>query len=226
MQPLPIGVTGEIYISGIGVTGYFNRTELTSEKFIPNPFSSESGSYLYRSGDLGRYLSDGNIEFIGRRDNQVKIRGFRIELTEIETILAQYPGVQNAVVIAREDVPGDKHLIAYLVLKQEETIESGGQLLSFLQQKLPEHLLPSFVIIDSLPLNANGQVDRQALLALNPTNTEREKIFATAENPLQLQLTEIWENVLGIHPIGITDNFFDLGGHSLLAVRLFLRLKR
>jgi amino acid adenylation domain-containing protein len=225
-QPLPVGVTGEIYISGIGVAqGYFNRTELTSEKFIPNPFSSESGAYLYKSGDLGRYLSDGNIEFIGCLDNQAKIRGFRIELTGIETILSQYLDVQNAVVIAREDVLGDKHLVAYLVPKEGETIESE-QLLSFLQPKLPEHLLPTFVIVDSLPLNANGQVDRKALLALNPTNTKTEKIFATAENPLQLQLTEIWENVLGIHPIGITDNFFDLGGHSLLAVRLFSQIEK
>lgn len=225
-QPLPIGVTGEIYISSIGVAqGYFNRPELTSEKFIPNPFSSESRSYLYRSGDLGRYLSDGNIEWIGRRDNQVKIRGLRIYLTEIETILGQYPGVQNTVVIAREDVPGDKHLVAYIVPKQEETF-AREQLLSFLQQKLPKHLLPTFVILDSLPLNANGQVDRKALLTLNPTNTKIEKIFATAANPLQLQLTEIWENVLGIHPIGITDNFFDLGGHSLLAVRLFSHIEK
>jgi amino acid adenylation domain-containing protein len=226
-QPLPIGITGEIYIGGIGVAqGYFNRTELTSEKFIPNPFSGESGSYLYRSGDFGRYLSDGNIEFVDRRDNQVKIRGFRIELAEIETILAHYPGVQETVVIAKEDVPGDKSLVAYLVPKQGETFESK-QLLSFLQQKLPEHLLPSaFVIVDSLPLNANGQVDRQALPALNPTNSKIEKIFAKAEDPLQIQLTEIWENVLGIHPIGITDNFFDLGGHSLIAVRLFAEIEK
>ncbi|MEH2158242.1 non-ribosomal peptide synthetase [Nostoc sp.] len=225
-QPLPVGVTGEIYISGIGVAGYFNRLELTSEKFIPNPFSSESGAYLYRSGDLGRYLSDGNIEFLGRLDNQAKIRGFRVELTEIETILGQFPGVQKTVVIAKEDVPEDKHLVAYLVPKEGETFGSE-QLLSFLQQKLPEHLLPSaFVIVDSLPLNANGQVDRKALPALNPTNSKIEKIFATAENPLQLQLTEIWENVLGVHPIGITDNFFDLGGHSLLAVRLFSEIEK
>ncbi|MFW9260821.1 amino acid adenylation domain-containing protein [Nostoc sp. CALU 546] len=226
-QPLPVGVTGEIYISGIGVAqGYFNRLELTSEKFIPNPFSSEPGSYLYRSGDLGRYLSDGNIEFIGRLDNQAKIRGFRVELTEIETILGQFPGVQKTVVIVKEDIPGDKRLIAYVVPKEGETFGSE-QLLSFLQQKLPEHLLPSaFVIAGSLPLNANGQVDRKALPALNPTNSKIEKIFATAENPLQLQLTEIWENVLGVHPIGITDNFFDLGGHSLLAVRLFSEIEK
>ena len=226
-QPLPIGVTGEIYISSIGVAqGYFNRPDLTSEKFIPNPFSSESGAYLYRSGDLGRYLSDGNIEFLGRLDNQVKVRGFRIELAEIETILSQYPGVQKTVVITKEDVPGDKQLNAYLVPKQGETLGSE-QLLSFLQPKLPEHLLPSaFVIVDFLPLNANGQVDRKALSALNPTNSKIEKTFATAENPLQLQLTEIWENILGIHPIGITDNFFDLGGHSLLAVRLFSYIEK
>ncbi|MCC5611189.1 amino acid adenylation domain-containing protein [Nostoc sp. CHAB 5834] len=225
-QPLPIGVTGEIYISGIGVAqGYFNRPDLTSEKFVSNPFSNESGSYLYKSGDLGRYLSDGNIEFLGRLDNQAKIRGFRIDLAEIETILGQYPGVQKTVVIAKKDVPGDKCLVAYLVPKQGETIGSE-QLLSFLQQKLLEHLLPTFVIVDSLPLDANGQVGRKGLLALNPTDTKREKIFATAENPLQLQLTKIWENVLGVHPIGITDNFFDLGGHSLLAVRLFSQINK
>ncbi|MEH1971926.1 MAG: amino acid adenylation domain-containing protein [Nostoc sp.] len=225
-QPLPVGVTGEIYISGIGVADYFNRPDLTSEKFIPNPFNSESGAYLYKSGDLGRYLSDGNIEFLGRLDNQAKICGFRIELTEIETILSQYPGGQKTVVIAKEDVPGDKHLVAYVVPKEGETFGSE-QLLSFLQQKLPEHLLPSaFVIVDSLPLNANSQVDRKALSALNPTNSKIEKTFATAENPLQLQLTEIWENVLGVHPIGITDNFFDLGGHSLLAVRLFSEIEK
>ncbi|MEH2377490.1 MAG: amino acid adenylation domain-containing protein [Nostoc sp.] len=226
-QPVPIGIAGEIYISSIGVAqGYFNRPDLTSEKFIPNPFSSESGAYLYKSGDLGRYLSDGNIEFLGRLDNQVKIRGFRIELAEIETILAQYPGVQKTVVITKEDVPRDKGLVAYLVPKEGETFGSE-QLLSFLQQKLPEYMLPSaFVIVDSLPLNANGQVDRKALRALNPTNIEIKKTFATAENPLQLQLTEIWENVLGIHPIGIQDNFFDLGGNSLLAVRLFSQIEK
>ncbi|MDZ8137485.1 MAG: amino acid adenylation domain-containing protein [Nostoc sp. DedQUE04] len=226
-QLLPIGVTGEIYISGIGVTqGYFNRPELTSEKFIPNPFSSESGAYLYRTGDLGRYLSNGNIEFLGRLDNQVKIRGFRIELAEIETILDQYPGVQKTVVIAKEDVLGDKILVAYVVPKQGETFGSE-QLLSFLQQKLPEHLLPSaFFIVDSLPLNANNQVNRKALSALNLTNSKIEKIFATAEDPLQLQLTKIWENLLGIHPIGIKDNFFDLGGNSLLAVHLFSQIEK
>lgn len=226
-QPVPIGIPGEIYISGIGTAqGYFNRPDLTSEKFIPNPFSSESGAYLYRSGDLGRYLSDGNIEFLGRLDNQVKIHGFRIELAEIETIIGQYPGVQKTVVIAKEDVPEDKHLVAYLVPQQGETLENE-QLLNFLQQKLPEHLLPSaFAIVDSLPLNANGQVDRQALPALNPTNSKIEKTFVAAEEPLQIQLTEIWENVLGIRPIGITDNFFDLGGHSLIAVRLFAEIEK
>ncbi|MEH2084378.1 MAG: amino acid adenylation domain-containing protein [Nostoc sp.] len=224
-QLLPIGVTGEIYISGIGVTqGYFNRPELTSEKFIPNPFSSDR-AYLYRTGDFGCYLSDGNIEFISRLDNQVKIRGFRIELAEIETILGQYPGVQKTVVIAKEDVLGDKDLVAYVVPKQGETFGSQ-QLLNFLQQKLPKHLLPSaFFIVDSLPLNANDQVDRKALSALNQNNSKIEKTFAT-EDLLQLQLTKIWENLLGIHPIGIKDNFFDLGGNSLLAVHLFSQIEK
>ncbi|OUL34272.1 hypothetical protein BV372_14215 [Nostoc sp. T09] len=160
---------------------------------------------------------------------QQKIRGFCIELAELETTLTQYPGVENTVVIAREEKPGDKRLVAYLVLKQGENRETfvSDKLLSFLQQKLPEHLLPSvFVILDSLPLNTNGQVDRQALAALNPTNSKIEKTFATPEDPLQLQLTEIWENVLGIHPIGIQDNFFDIGGNSLLAVRLFSQIEK
>ncbi|MDZ7959045.1 MAG: amino acid adenylation domain-containing protein [Aulosira sp. DedQUE10] len=225
-QPVPIGVTGEIYISGVGVAqGYLNRLDLTSEKFIPNPFSSESEAYIYKTGDLGRYLSDGNIEFLGRLDNQVKIRGSRIELTEIETILAQYPGVENTVVIIREEEFGDQGIVAYLIPKQGESFGSE-QLLSFLQQKLPEHLLPfTFVIVDSLPLNANGQVDRKVLPALNPSNSQIEKTFVKAEDPLQIQLTEIWKNVLRIDSIGITDNFFDLGGNSLIAVRIFAEIE-
>ncbi|OUL18199.1 non-ribosomal peptide synthetase [Nostoc sp. 106C] len=226
-QPVPIGVTGEIYISGIGVTqGYFNHPNLTSNKFIPNPFSSESEAYLYRTGDLGRYLSDGNIEFVGRLDNQVKIRGYRFELTEIETVLAQYPGVENSVVIISEYISEDKHLVAYVIAKPGESLNSE-QLRSFLQEKLPEQMLPSaFVMVDSLPLNAQGDVDRKALLALNLTNNKTEKTFAKAETQLQLQLTEIWENILGVRPIGITDNFFDLGGHSLVAVRLFSQIEK
>lgn len=226
-QLVPIGVTGEIYIGGIGVAqGYFNRPELTFEKFISHPFSKESGAYLYKTGDLGRYLSDGNVEFLGRSDNQAKIHGYRFELSEIETILAQYPGIENTVVILREDIPSDKHLVVYLVAHAGEII-SSDQLLSFLQQKLPKQMLPTaFIFLDSLPLNAQGDVDRKALLALSLTKNKTEKTFAKAETPLQLQLTEIWENILGVHPIGIKDNFFDLGGHSLLAVRLFSQIEK
>ncbi|BAY10595.1 non-ribosomal peptide synthetase [Calothrix sp. NIES-2098] len=226
-QLVPIGVTGEIFIGGSGVAqGYFNRPELTSKKFIPNPFSNEAGAYLYKTGDLGRYLSDGNIEFLGRLDNQAKIRGYRFELTEIETVLAQYPSVENSVVMLSEDISEDKNLVAYIIAKSGEILNSE-QLRSFLQEKLPEQMLPSaFIMVDSLPLNAQGDVDRKALLALNLTNNKTKKTFAKAETPLQLQLTEIWENILGVQPIGITDNFFDLGGHSLVAVRLFSQIEK
>ncbi|MBN4004178.1 amino acid adenylation domain-containing protein [Nostoc sp. LPT] len=229
LQPVPIGIPGELYIGGDGLArGYLNRPELTTEKFIYNPFKNSEfeSDHLYKTGDLARYLPDGNIEFIGRLDHQVKIRGFRIELGEIEAMLGQHPGVQKNVAVVREDVPGNKLIVAYLVPQLGETIVSD-EMQSFLKQKLPDYMLPAvFVILDSLPLNANGKVDRKALPVPNFTNSKIEKTFATAENPLQLQLTEIWENVLGVHPIGITDNFFDLGGHSLLAVRLFSQIEK
>ncbi|MCC5641838.1 amino acid adenylation domain-containing protein [Nostoc sp. CHAB 5824] len=229
LQPVPIGIPGELYIGGDGLArGYLNQPELTTEKFISNPFknSQSESKHLYKTGDLTRYLPDGNIEFLGRLDHQVKIRGFRIELGEIETMLGQHPAVQKNVAVVREDVPGNKLIVAYLVPKPGETIVSD-EMHSFIKQKLPDYMLPSvFVILDSLPLNANGKVDRKTLPVPNLTNVEIEKTFATAEDSLQLQLTKIWENVLGIHPIGIKDNFFDLGGHSLLAVRLFSQINK
>ncbi|MEH2412352.1 non-ribosomal peptide synthetase [Nostoc sp.] len=227
LQPVPVGVPGEMYIGGAGITlGYLNRPELTKERFISNPFSQEPNARLYRTGDLARYRTDGNLEYLQRIDDQVKIRGFRIELGEVELALAQYPGVQQAVVIAPEVVPGEKRLVGYVVPNSEQII-AIAQLRNFLQMKLPSYMVPSaFVILDTLPLNTNGKVNRKALPIANLTNTETEKTFATAEDSLQLQLTEIWENILGIHPIGITDNFFDLGGHSLLAVRLFSQIEK
>jgi aspartate racemase len=226
LQPLPIGVPGELYIGGDGLArGYLNRPELTAEKFIPNPFSQEPGARLYKTGDLVRYLPDGNIEFLGRIDNQVKIRGFRIELGEIEATLSQHPGVQKTVVMVREDLPGDKRLVSYVVPNQQQQ-PTSSELLSFLKQKLPDYMLPSaFVILESLPLTPNGKVDRRALPAPEPTRPELEAILVSPRNEVELQLTKIWEKVLNIQPISIRDNFFALGGHSLVALRLFAQIK-
>ncbi|MEH2055450.1 MAG: amino acid adenylation domain-containing protein [Nostoc sp.] len=227
LQPVPVGVPGEMYIGGAGVTlGYLNRPELTKERFISNPFSQEPNARLYKTGDLVRYRADGNLEYLERIDDQVKIRGFRIELGEVELAIAQYPGVKQAIVIAPEVVPGEKRLVGYVVPNSEQVI-AIAELRNFLQMKLPNYMVPSvFVILDTLPLNTNGKVDRKALPVDNLANVEIEKTFATAEDPLQLQLTKIWENVLNINPIGIKDNFFDLGGHSLLAIRLFSQINR
>jgi aspartate racemase len=221
LQPVPIGVPGELHIGGAGLArGYLNRPELTQEKFIPNPFSAEPGARIYKTGDLARYLPDGNIEYISRIDHQVKIRGFRIELGEIEAVLEQHPAVQQAVVIAREDVPGDKRLVAYLVAKPEQTFTTS-ELRQFVQQKLPDYMVPSALVqMDTLPLTPNEKVDRRALPAPDPVRQESPETFVAPRDELELQLTKIWEQVLGVQAIGIQDNLFELGGHSLLVARL------
>ncbi len=224
-QITPIGVPGELHIGGEGLArGYLHRPDLTSERFIPNPFSDKPGARLYNTGDLGCYWPDGNIEFLGRIDNQVKIRGFRIELGEVETALCQHPSVSQAVVVALEERPGDKRLIAYVVAVPAENDPSPG-LRSFLQEKLPEYMIPSaFEFLDALPRTPNGKVDRRAL---PEPNWERSRLDTHTKAPvvprdiLEVQLAKIWEKVLGVKNIGMQDNFFDLGGHSLLAVRLF-----
>ncbi len=225
MQLVPIGVHGELHIGGAGLARcYLNRPELTAEKFIPNPFSQEPGARLYKTGDLARYLPDGNIEFLGRIDSQVKIRGFRIELGEVETALGQLPGVREAVVLAREDRPGDKRLVGYVVPNQE--VLTTDQLRHFLKEKLPAYMVPyAFVMLEALPLTPNGKVDRRVLPAPDEVR-QPEETFVASRDELELQLTEIWEKVLGIEPIGVRDNFFELGGHSLLAVRLFAQIEQ
>lgn len=225
LQPVPIGVSGELYIGGAGLgRGYLNRPDLTANKFISNPFSDNPKARLYKTGDTVRYLSDGNIEFVGRIDYQVKIRGFRIELGEIETFLEQHPAVQQTVVLAREDVPGEKRLVAYVVPKQGQT-PTTRELRSFLQQRLPEYMVPTaFVILEMLPLTPNGKVDRRALKAPDPKVFTSEREIVTPRYQLEFQLTKIWEEILGIEPIGIKDNFFELGGHSLLVMRLISKL--
>jgi aspartate racemase len=259
LQPMPIGVCGELHIGGEALgRSYHNRPELTAEKFVPNPFSSEPGARLYRTGDLARYLPDGNIEFLGRMDQQVKIRGFRIELGEIEVVLAQHPSVREVVVVAREEVEnaecgliaegggdnpkskiqnlksGDpstplrtgKHLVAYVVPNPKET-PSISELRGFLIEKLPEYMVPTaFVILEALPLTPNGKVDRSALPAPDRGRPDLEGAFVAPRSMIEDQLTRIWEEILGIRPIGVTDNFFDLGGHSLLAVRLFAQIEK
>ncbi len=225
-QPLPVGVPGELYIGGAGLArGYLNRPELTAEKFIPNPFSHEEDARLYKTGDLVRYLPDGTIEFLGRIDHQVKIRGFRIELGEIEAVLAQHPKVREAVVIASEDIPGNKRLVAYVVPHQKTLTSS--ELRRFLKEQLPDYMLPSaFVMLEALPLTPNGKVDRRALPTPHTFNTTQAASFIPPRDSLEWQLAQIWSEVLSIHPVGVRDNFFDLGGHSLLAVRLMAKIQQ
>lgn len=227
LQPVPIEVPGEFHVGGPGLAcGYLQRSELTDEKFIPNPFSDDPVARIHKTGDLARYLPSGNIEILGRIDDQVQLRGMRVELGEIEAVLTQHPTVRTTVVIAREDVIGDQRLVSYIIPNQgQEPIFS--ELRSFLRERLPEYMMPSaFVLLEALPLNANGKVNRRALPAPDLTRIESETAFVAPRDLLELQLTKIWEKVLGIQPIGVQDNFFDLGGHSLLAVRLFTQIEK
>jgi amino acid adenylation domain-containing protein len=220
VQPVPIGVAGELHIGGIGLArGYLNRPDLTAQKFIPNPFGKTLDSRLYKTGDLARFLADGNIEYLGRIDHQVKLRGFRIELGEIEAVIGECATIRQAVVILREDNPGDKRLVAYL-------IAAPGQELDFdllrkaLKDKLPEHMVPSrFVAVEGFPMTTSGKVDRQALPSPPPERETQTRIVAP-RNELEAKLATIFANVLGLPSVSITDNFFDLGGHSLTAARL------
>lgn len=225
LQPLPIGIAGELYIGGVAIArSYINSPELTAEKFIPNLFAND-GSRLYKTGDRARYLADGNIEFLSRIDNQVKVRGFRIELGEIETVLVAHPQVKEAVVIARVDQPGSKRLVAYIVPKQHL---DTSELLCYLKQKLPEYMLPSaFVkLLDALPLTPSGKIERRALPA--PLSRETRNISTDLIPPrtaTEEVLTAIWSDVLGLEKVGIHDNFFALGGHSLSAMQVIARLR-
>ncbi len=237
-----VGEVGEIYVrTPYLAQGYMGDEKLTQERFIVNPFTktsdspqaseqglgksvSETADRLYKTGDLARYLPDGNIEFLGRIDNQVKIRGFRIELGEIESLLSVHDQIQQAVVIAREDLPGDKRLVAYIVTSSESLTSS--QLRQFLKQKLPEYMLPSaFVLLENLPLTPNGKVDRRGLPAPDPSQWSRTENFVAPSTPIEQQLSEIWVKVLDVERVGIHDNFFELGGHSLLATQMLSRIR-
>jgi hypothetical protein len=232
LQPVPIGVIGEIYVGGQGVgRGYLHRPELTETQFIPNPFTDQIASQfprsdpkpnskLYKTGDLGRYLSDGTIEYIGRLDHQVKIRGFRLELGEIEAILLQHPAVKAAIVVVREAAELQQ-LIAYAEV-QGNCSESA--LRQFLKTKLPDYMVPAWIIIlEALPLSPNGKVDRKALPS--PEGSSPDVEFIAPRTPLEAELVKIWSAVLQVDSLSIKDNFFDRGGHSLLAVRLIAKIQ-
>ncbi len=218
-QPVPIGVPGELYLAGDGLArGYFGREDLTAERFLPNPYSHQPGARMYRTGDLARWLEDGNIEYLGRLDNQVKVRGFRIELEEIENVLLKQPGVQAAVVIAREDNPGDKRLVAYIVPSGPSV--PVAHLQNLVRKQLPDYMVPSaFVELNQLPLSPNGKINRR-LLPPPDSSTFEPSSVVQPRNDLELSLLEIWKRVLGVENIGVRDDFFDLGGQSLKAAHV------
>jgi hypothetical protein len=226
MQVAPVGVVGELYIGGAGLArGYFNQPELTAERFVPHPHSAEAGERLYRTGDMVRWQENGALEFIGRVDGQVKVRGFRIEVGELEAVLAAHSSVREAVVLVREDEPGDKRLAAYVVQEVESEV-SAGELKEYLRERLPEYMQVQWVVpVAELPLTANGKVDRRALqaLAVEPEGSGEQRV--AARTPAEEILVAIWGEVLGRERIGVHDNFFELGGHSLLATQVISRVR-
>jgi amino acid adenylation domain-containing protein len=231
-QRVPIGIPGELCVGGAGLArGYLNRPELTRERFIANPFKDEASSapiseYLYRSGDLARYLANGDIEYLGRLDHQVKLRGFRIELGEIEAVLAQQPSVQENIVLVREDTPGDQRLVAYIIPKSGQS-PTSNELRHALKQKLPDYMVPGlFIFLEVMPLTASGKVDRKALPKPDLLRSDLGDNYTAPRNEIEQQMAEIWEQVLNLKPIGVHDNFFDLGGHSLLATQAIARSRK
>ena len=224
-QPQPIGVIGELFIGGEGLSrGYHNQSKLTQERFIERSFDGGQESRLYRTGDLCRWHADGRLEFLSRIDGQVKLRGFRIELSEIEAVLAEYSGIKESVVIIREDSPGDKRLVAYLVIDQKEPVTTPA-LRRALAKKLPEYMIPvAFVRLDALPLTPSGKLDRRALPAPDALRPELETGYVSPQTPIEEELATIWSVLLGVERVGIHDNFFELGGHSLVAIRVIVRI--
>jgi amino acid adenylation domain-containing protein len=224
LRPVPVGVAGELYIGGRGLSrGYWKRPELTAEKFVPDAFSSEAGKRLYRTGDKVRYLENGDVEFLGRVDHQVKLRGFRIELGEIEAVLRSHEHVREALVMVR-DLESGKQLVAYVVPNTEE--DPVSELRSHLRERVPDYMVPTaFVILKEMPLTPNGKVDRKALPAPD-TEARGGREYVAPRDALEMELTKIWESVLGLKTIGIRDDFFELGGHSMLAARVFGQIAR
>jgi amino acid adenylation domain-containing protein len=224
---VPVGVPGELHIGGAHLArGYLNRPERTAEKFIPHPFATDPGARLYKTGDLARYRSDGQIEFLGRLDHQVKIRGYRIELGEVEALLCEHAAVESAIVIVREDTPGDKRLVAYVVSDAQQPA-SGPELRAHLREKLPEYMIPAaFVMLDKLPVTPNNKIDRHALPALDATRPHLDQTFVAPRTELEQIIAELWQQALNVERVGLHDNFFDLGAHSLIVVRVHNDLKQ
>jgi thioester reductase-like protein len=225
LEPAPVGAPGELYVSGVGLArGYMNRPALTAERFVPDPFGSQPGSRMYRTGDVARWLGDGSLEYMGRTDHQVKVRGVRIELGEVEAALASHPLVRQCAVVVRADASGDRRLVAYAALGGAADVPVA-QLRGYLQDRLPGYMVPStFVTLDALPLTPSGKVDRQALPVTSGAHQGSDRAFVAARTALEEALASAWAEVLGAERIGIHDNFFEVGGHSLLAARLATRL--
>ena len=224
-EPLPVGIPGELLIGGDGVVrGYLERPELTAERFVPDPFSDVEGARLYRTGDLAAWKPDGTIEFLGRLDHQVKIRGYRIELGEIETRLSGIDGIREAVVVARENGPGDVRLVAYLIAETTPVMDEA--LRSALAEHLPDFMVPSaFVFLERYPQTPNGKIDRKALPAPDEVRARSTVEYKAPDNELEQSIAETWKEVLYLDQVGIDDNFFDLGGHSLLVVQAHRKLR-
>lgn len=224
-QPMPVGIAGDLYVSGPGLArGYLNRPEITAEKFIADPF--EQGARMYKTGDLAKYLPNGEIEFAGRTDDQVKIRGYRVELEEIEAVLGAHNGVHEVVVIARENSAGEKNLVAYLVPSREQ-VPTASELRTYLKSKLPAYMVPAAVVLlEAMPKTPNGKVDKRALPAPKAADFAATQEYVAPTNELESKLASLWEIVLDKKPVGVRDNFFELGGHSLLAARLMHRIEQ
>jgi acyl-CoA synthetase (AMP-forming)/AMP-acid ligase II/acyl carrier protein len=226
MQPVAVGVPGELHVGGAGLArNYLHRPALTAERFVPDSLSRKHGERLYKTGDLVRYLPDGDIEYLGRVDQQVKIRGFRIELGEIESVLSEHPAVREAVLMVGEDAANEKRIVAYVV-GDEARGATDYEMRRFIAERLPEYMLPSaFVLMEALPLTANGKVDRNRLPSPVADRPELGT-YVEPRTPLEEILVGIWCDVLGIDQVGVYDNFFDLGGHSIMATQLASRLSK
>ncbi len=224
-EPVPVGVSGELHIGGVGLArGYWQRPELTAERFIPNAFSETAGGRLYRTGDLARYRADGNIEYLGRADTQVKVRGYRIELGEIEAVLGRQASIKQCAVIVRAD-GAEKQLVAYVVADEAESLEIG-ELRRALKEQLPDYMIPgAFVLLDELPLTANGKLDRRALMNAGGVIAKPEVAYVAPQSEIEKNITAVWQEVLQVEKVGIDDNFFDLGGHSLLMIQVHSKLQ-
>ncbi|MFZ5918978.1 MAG: amino acid adenylation domain-containing protein [Chloroflexota bacterium] len=227
LQPVAVGVPAELHVGGVSLAkGYLHRLELTEARFVPDPFSDDPHARLYKTGDLVRYRADGNIEFLGRIDHQVKVRGFRIELGEIEAVLKQHPAVQDGAVVAREDVPGGRRLVAYAVPADGVELATG-ELRNFLRQALPEYMVPAtFVFLEALPLSPSGKVDRRALPAPEGVRPDLEREYVPPRTDAEHKLAGICAELLGVDRVGVYDNFFELGGHSLLATQFMSRVRQ